>query len=101
MRRVGSIAIVHETLSQTPRTSGRLRRDRRPGRRDGRGGVGTGGSGSRSGATGSFGVLPPEVATPLAMVLTELLQNALEHGLAGRDGDGARSSVAARRARTG
>jgi two-component sensor histidine kinase len=32
--------------------------------------------------TGSFGVLPAEVATPLAMVVAELLQNAVEHGLA-------------------
>ncbi|WP_245872244.1 ATP-binding protein, partial [Streptomyces alboverticillatus] len=30
--------------------------------------------------TGRFGILDAEVATPLAMVLTELLQNALEHG---------------------
>jgi two-component sensor histidine kinase len=29
---------------------------------------------------GSFGVLPNESATALAMVLTELLQNAVEHG---------------------
>jgi two-component sensor histidine kinase len=28
---------------------------------------------------GDFGVLPAEVATPLAMVLTELVQNAVEH----------------------
>jgi two-component sensor histidine kinase len=38
--------------------------------------------------TGSFGVLPAEVATPLSMVLTELVQNAVEHaypdGRAGR-----------------
>jgi two-component sensor histidine kinase len=34
--------------------------------------------------TGQFGMLPASVATPLAMVLTELLQNALEHGF----GDG-------------
>ena len=32
---------------------------------------------------GSFGVLGATVATPLAMVLTELLQNAFEHGLDG------------------
>jgi len=32
--------------------------------------------------TGSFGLLPSYVATPLAMVMTELLQNALQHGLA-------------------
>jgi hypothetical protein len=30
--------------------------------------------------TGQFGMLPAVVATPLAMVLTELLQNALQHG---------------------
>ncbi|HJY24069.1 MAG TPA: ATP-binding protein, partial [Actinomycetes bacterium] len=35
---------------------------------------------------GRFGMLPAQVATPLAMVLTELLQNALEHGL--KDGPG-------------
>jgi two-component sensor histidine kinase len=29
---------------------------------------------------GSFGVLTSEIATALAMVLTELLQNAVEHG---------------------
>src|SRR6202012_3088720 len=29
---------------------------------------------------GQFGMLPATVATPLAMVLTELLQNALQHG---------------------
>jgi two-component sensor histidine kinase len=31
--------------------------------------------------SGSFGLLPGSVATPLALVLTELLQNALQHGL--------------------
>ena len=37
--------------------------------------------------TGSFGMLPATLATPLSLVLTELLHNALEHGLAGRAGD--------------
>jgi two-component sensor histidine kinase len=31
--------------------------------------------------SGSFGVLPAQIATPLALVMTELLQNAVEHGL--------------------
>jgi two-component sensor histidine kinase len=31
---------------------------------------------------GTFGVLPAEVATPLVMVLNELLLNAVEHGFA-------------------
>lgn len=36
---------------------------------------------------GSFGVLPSEYATPLALALTELVTNAVEHGLAGREGE--------------
>lgn len=34
--------------------------------------------------SGSFGILPSEYATPLALALTELVTNAVEHGLAGR-----------------
>ena len=79
VRRVASIAMVHETLSQAfrdavafdeiadrvlamcaevaaPESAVVVRR------------------------TGSFGELPAEVATALAMVLTELVQNAVEHG---------------------
>ena len=36
---------------------------------------------------GTFGLLAPEVATPLALVLVELVQNAVEHGLDGRGGE--------------
>lgn len=36
---------------------------------------------------GVFGELPSEYATPLALALTELVTNAVEHGLAGREGD--------------
>ncbi|GGF14453.1 histidine kinase [Subtercola lobariae] len=36
--------------------------------------------------SGSFGVLPSEYATPLALALTELVTNAVEHGLAGQEG---------------
>ena len=40
-------------------------------------------------SAGSFGTLPSEYATPLALALTELVTNAVEHGLAGRpDGEG-------------
>lgn len=35
---------------------------------------------------GRFGQLKPEVATPLAVALTELVTNAVEHGLASRSG---------------
>jgi two-component sensor histidine kinase len=36
--------------------------------------------------TGKFGTLPSQYATPLALALTELVTNAVEHGLAERDG---------------
>jgi hypothetical protein len=88
VRRVASIALVHETLSMSsdeavefdgivdrvtaaaaevaaPESKVVLRRE------------------------GTFGVLPAEVATPLVMVLNELLINAVEHGFGeaeGRDG---------------
>ncbi|MGH8795052.1 MAG: sensor histidine kinase, partial [Stackebrandtia sp.] len=78
VRRVTSIALVHETLSHSseeavsfdaivdrvasmatevaaPESDVRVRRD------------------------GSFGVLPSEAATPLVMVLNELIQNSVEH----------------------
>ncbi|MCU1482339.1 MAG: ATPase [Subtercola sp.] len=44
--------------------------------------------------SGSFGVLPSEYATPLALALTELVTNAVEHGLAGQEG---RVEIVARR----
>lgn len=86
VRRVGSIAIVHETLSLTPDElidfddiTDRVIMMA--------GEVSTPETRVTPKRTGSFGVLPAEIATPLAMALTELLQNALEHGLpAHRDG---------------
>ena len=76
VRRVGSIAIVHETLSQNldERVEFDEIADRvlamvaeiSPGKVTTR-------------RTGRFGILDAEVATPLSMVLTEVLQNALEH----------------------
>jgi two-component sensor histidine kinase len=82
VRRVGSIAVVHETLSATGQdrvafdevadrviasvvevasTAGVISAER----------------------IGEFGLLTPAIATPLAMVLAELVQNAIEHGLGG------------------
>ena len=87
MRRVSAIAVVHDTLSEglaqnvefdevfarvlklvaevasAPNTRARTR------------------------TTGKFGTLPSEYATPLALALTELVTNAVEHGLAGQEGD--------------
>ena len=86
-RRVSAIAVVHDTLSEgltqnvdfdevfsrvlklvaevaaAPTTRARTRK------------------------TGSFGTLPSEYATPLALALTELVTNAVEHGLAGQEGE--------------
>ena len=80
VRRVSSIAVVHETLSGTldetvdfdaiADSVSTMVLDV------------TGGRNVRLLRNGSFGVLAAEVATPLAMVLTELLQNAVEHGVA-------------------
>jgi len=44
---------------------------------------------------GRFGVLPADLAMPLVMVLTELIQNSVEHGFA--DGRAGRIEVAAQR----
>lgn len=80
VRRIASIALVHETLSNTPDASvafddvlnnlvshalelsprmSELKIER----------------------TGALGSLEPRLATPLALVITELIHNALEHGL--------------------
>jgi two-component system, sensor histidine kinase PdtaS len=79
VRRVGSIAIVHDTLSQTleetvtfDEVADRLRvMVAEVAAPDGQ---------VTSERVGTFGTITAEVATPLAMVLTELLQNAVEHG---------------------
>ncbi|WP_345650132.1 PAS domain-containing sensor histidine kinase [Streptomyces tremellae] len=77
VRRVGSIAIVHETLSQN--LDERVEFDEIADRV-----LAMVGELSPAGAvtcrrSGGFGILDADVATPLAMVLTEVLQNALEH----------------------
>ncbi|QMU79208.1 PAS domain-containing protein [Streptacidiphilus sp. PB12-B1b] len=77
VRRVGSIAIVHETLSQNldehvafDEIADRVLTMVMELSQDGL---------VTARRSGSFGILPADVATPLAMVLTEILQNALEH----------------------
>ena len=82
VRRVGSIAMVHETLSHVPDEvvdfddiAGRVAM------------MAVEVSAPEARVTprllGEFGLLPALVATPLALVLTELLQNALQHGFSG------------------
>jgi two-component sensor histidine kinase len=86
VRRISSIALVHEMLSQ--QATERVEFDRvaqrllamvedslvRPDRP------------VRFSLVGSAGDLPSDVATPLSLVLTELLQNAVEHAFADRGG---------------
>jgi two-component system, sensor histidine kinase PdtaS len=81
VRRVGSIALVHETLStgdaenvEFDEIADRLSRMVTE--------VSVTGQQIRVSRTGAFGVLPSEAATALAMVLTEVVQNAVEHAYA-------------------
>jgi two-component sensor histidine kinase len=87
VRRVASIALVHETLSMSSDEAVEFDGivDR----------VAT--AATEVAATeapvamrreGTFGVLPAEIATSLVMVLNELLINAVEHGFAPAAGDG-------------
>lgn len=85
IRRVTTIAQVHETLSQTLDESVdfdslvdrslRLAAD-----------VASAGGSVRTVRIGTFGMVPAEDATALALVLTELVTNAVEHGFAGGRG---------------
>ncbi|MGB8649230.1 MAG: histidine kinase N-terminal domain-containing protein [Mycobacteriales bacterium] len=94
VRRVGSIAVVHETLSLAldetvdfdviaDKVLAMCAE------------VATTGAAVEVVRTGTFGVLDAEVATPLSMVLTELVQNAVEHAYP--DGRAGRIEVGVRR----
>jgi two-component sensor histidine kinase len=81
VRRVGSIATVHETLSHAPEeivdfddVAERVAAMA--------GEVSAAEARVKPVLLGRFGLLPSAVATPLALILAELLQNALQHGLA-------------------
>ncbi|NKX53833.1 sensor histidine kinase [Arthrobacter mobilis] len=85
MRRVATIALVHETLSQglaqnvdfDELISRQFRLSAEvasPSRK------------VRTERSGEFGELPSEFATPLALVINELVTNAVEHGLHDRKG---------------
>jgi two-component sensor histidine kinase len=89
VRRVASIAIVHETLSTSSAESvlfdevydrivqNAIELSPRP---------------ISLGKIGEFGLLDSQVATPLALVITELIHNSLEHGLE-KSGDQLRIEV--------
>lgn len=86
MRRVAAIAVVHDTLSEglSQNVDFDVVFDR----------VSSLAAEVASGTNpvvkpvflGSFGILPSEYATPLALALTELVTNAVEHGLRGKIG---------------
>lgn len=79
-RRIRSIALVHETLSRDPSDTVPFDEIVRPLVRLVEEGLVEPGRHVRFVVEGDAGDLAPEVATPLAVVLTELLQNAVEHG---------------------
>ncbi|MCL1900490.1 MAG: ATP-binding protein, partial [Promicromonosporaceae bacterium] len=78
-RRVATISMVHEFLSQTldeqVELDGMLQRALRL-----TADVATTGTSVSTKQNGSFGLVPAQDATPLALVLTELVTNAVEHG---------------------
>jgi two-component sensor histidine kinase len=96
MRRVSSIALVHETLSVS--IDEEVDFDSVVDRLVGMLGdvMGAGGRISLT-REGTFGEIPAEVATALVLVLTELVQNALEHAFA--PGDEGAVIVSAQRAK--
>ncbi len=85
VRRVASIALVHETLSMSSDEAVEF-----DGIVDRVAYAASEVAASDATVTirreGRFGVLPAEIATPLVMVLNELLVNAVEHGFEGRAG---------------
>ena len=85
VRRVGSIALVHETLSQSVEEHVDFDEIADRAEPDGHRGDVRWRCPVRVTRDGGFGVLASEVATPLAMVLNEILQNAVQHGYAGTE----------------
>ncbi len=86
VRRISSIALVHETLSQESRqrvsfdkVAQRLVDMLAAGLTDPERPV-------KVTRRGSAGELPAEVATPLALVMSELIQNSVEHAFPGEEG---------------
>ncbi len=86
VRRISSIALVHETLSQDSRQ--RVSFDKVASRLIDMLGVGLTDPERpvRMLLTGTAGELPAEVATPLALVVSELVQNSVEHAFPDRGG---------------
>lgn len=80
VRRIASIAVVHETLAHEPGDEAPLLDIVRPLVRMVQEGLVSPDRPIRFEIIGDAGVLPAELTTPLAVVITELLQNVVEHG---------------------
>ena len=87
VRRVRSIALVHETLSIGASQEVEFDQIVRPLVRMVEEGMGSEERPVRLEVQGDAGELRAEIATPLAVVLTELLQNAVQHGFPTDDTD--------------
>lgn len=86
MRRVAAIAVVHDTLSEG--LSQNVDFDTVFDRVSSLAAEVASGTNPvvKPAFSGSFGILPSEYATPLALALTELVTNAVEHGVKGQVG---------------
>ncbi|MFV2144667.1 MULTISPECIES: sensor histidine kinase [Isoptericola] len=84
MRRVATISLVHESLSQTLDESVELDDMLKRALRLAADVASTRAQISTR-QSGSFGLVPAQDATPLALVLTELVTNAVEHGFPGQE----------------
>ena len=80
VRRIRTIALVHETLSREPGDDVAFLEIVRPLLRLAEEGLQSPDRPVRFTVQGEGGRLPSTIATPLSVVLTELLQNAVDHG---------------------
>ena len=93
-RRIRSIALVHEILSRDPSQQVPFNEILEPLLRMAREVTASPGGTVRFSSRGDSGELPAELATPLAVVINELLQNAAEHAFpADRYGPGVERRV--------
>ena len=88
VRRIRTIALVHETLSREPGDDVAFLEIVRPLLRLAEEGLQSPDRPVRFTVQGDGGRLPSTVATPLSVVLTELLQNAVDHGFPEGSGGG-------------
>ena len=95
VRRIRTIALVHETLSREPGDDVAFLEIVRPLLRLAEEGLQSPDRPVRFTVQGDGGRLPATIATPLSVVLTELLQNAVDHGFPETAGGGRRRRAGA------